>query len=61
MYLDDLGPQGRCPEKVNQANIDMIIAGLKVAQTMRYFSGVLIGSLESPTPKDNDFRIQKKF
>ena len=28
---------------------------------MRYFSRVLIGSLESPQLKDNEFRMRKKF
>ena len=56
-----LGPQGECLEKTNQANIDMTITHLKVARTMRYFSGVLIGSLESPKPKENEFRMGKKI
>ena len=58
---DVLGPQGGCLEKANPANIDMTITRLKVARTGRYFSGVLIGSLQSPKPKDNEFRMWKKF
>ena len=60
-YLDDLDPQDGCLEKDNQANVDMTITRLKVAQTERYFSGVLIGSLQSPKPKDNEFCMWKKF